>query len=426
MMKLIVLTSCLWLLLLLSRDVISSSSSSNTSLNSTFIIGDLHGDVACAKYWVERTGLVKESSDGWTFTDPTCMLVFMGDYVDKGPTSRQTLDYVKMLNEEFPKNVVTLLGNHELELLLDAKETTRDDWSGYGYHNLVYASVHPAEYLNYLLPSEYDESDHVVVDALYNAALNVYGNNQYHSVSMIPDRKNSNSIVHHVQPPSIQPLVSKRLELYQQRYLENFQSTLPLGSWLQSRPILFLTRDGTLLVHGGIPMHLAKRFLSRGQEDVEAVNFEWMQQAKGEHLNSFMAETELGQAIYTMLTYRGNHQGDNPQSSCKLLQKTLSSMKGIKRLGVGHTPDDSVRIECNGIFAALDSSLGRWIRATGNQYCRGDTTYASSNGRFVCHKIDSYCQGQIVRIAHNDGTIHIIDAESELQQDRESPLVDEL
>ena len=58
-----------------------------------FIIGDLHGDAECAEHWVQRTGLIDKATGDWS--DPTSHLIFVGDYVDKGPTSRQVVELVK-------------------------------------------------------------------------------------------------------------------------------------------------------------------------------------------------------------------------------------------------------------------------------------------------------------------------------------------
>ena len=109
-----------------------------TSTTSVYVIGDLHGDAICAVSWVNRTGLVanlinKELSSSssepvykqlndpseWTWTDEKATLVFMGDYVDKGPTAKQTVMFVKDLTTTFPDRVTAILGNHELELLRD-------------------------------------------------------------------------------------------------------------------------------------------------------------------------------------------------------------------------------------------------------------------------------------------------------------------
>ena len=95
---------------------------------------------------MERTGLIDESTGRWS--DPTSHLIFVGDYVDKGPTSRQVVELVKSLTERYPEQVTALLGNHEMELLLDRDRSRWDMWGGSGYFGLAYASVHPAEYLH--------------------------------------------------------------------------------------------------------------------------------------------------------------------------------------------------------------------------------------------------------------------------------------
>jgi hypothetical protein len=269
--------------------------------------------------------------------------------------------------------------------------------------------------LNYLQHSERrKEDDDLVVNALYNAALQLYGaaNRQlYHSVFMIPPPETnvssiatSSSIINYVQPESIRPLVAQRLKLYQQRYMEHFQHHTPLGKWLRSRPILHLTHDGTLLVHGGVPIHFAKVLLSKGLTDIKEINKLWVEEKENDQdsLYSFITETDIGEAIYTMVTYRGNHH----YSTCHQFQQLLNSMQGVIRLGVGHTPSSTVRIRCNGTFLALDSTLGRWIRASGNEYCRGDSTY--TYGNFICPQINDNCQGQIVRIGSDDHSVEII------------------
>ncbi len=41
------------------------------------------------------------------------LLIFLGDYIDRGPKSLECLDYVMDLYRQYPERVIPLLGNHE-------------------------------------------------------------------------------------------------------------------------------------------------------------------------------------------------------------------------------------------------------------------------------------------------------------------------
>jgi calcineurin-like phosphoesterase family protein len=69
----------------------------------TFAIGDIHGDLShLFKLLACLPELDKEDT-----------IVFLGDYVDRGPKSAQVVDYVRNLHEQIPAKVVALRGNHE-------------------------------------------------------------------------------------------------------------------------------------------------------------------------------------------------------------------------------------------------------------------------------------------------------------------------
>lgn len=53
-------------------------------------------------------------------------IIFMGDYIDRGPDSLQVLECIKKLQKLHPKNVVVLLGNHE-QMMLDWYDG-KDKW----------------------------------------------------------------------------------------------------------------------------------------------------------------------------------------------------------------------------------------------------------------------------------------------------------
>jgi serine/threonine protein phosphatase 1 len=74
-----------------------------------FAIGDIHGNLSHLEQLMEkiRPALNRERDT----------LVFLGDYIDRGPASKGVVDYIIQLRKELA-HVVCLKGNHE-EMLLD-------------------------------------------------------------------------------------------------------------------------------------------------------------------------------------------------------------------------------------------------------------------------------------------------------------------
>ena len=67
-----------------------------------YVIGDIHGCLDELRYLIE--GLPLESGD---------RLVFLGDYVDRGPNSKGVLTYILELQKQEDLEFVCLKGNHE-------------------------------------------------------------------------------------------------------------------------------------------------------------------------------------------------------------------------------------------------------------------------------------------------------------------------
>lgn len=65
------------------------------------VLGDLHGDYKALHALLETVDL---NSD---------LLIFLGDYADRGPDGVEVIRTVKALKQQHPKNVITLMGNHE-------------------------------------------------------------------------------------------------------------------------------------------------------------------------------------------------------------------------------------------------------------------------------------------------------------------------
>lgn len=69
----------------------------------TFAIGDIHGDLRELQTLLMRMPPL-DSED---------TIVFLGDYVDRGPRSKQVIDLVRDLQQRAPAKVIALRGNHE-------------------------------------------------------------------------------------------------------------------------------------------------------------------------------------------------------------------------------------------------------------------------------------------------------------------------
>lgn len=70
------------------------------SVDRIFVIGDVHGCAEELKTLIRQLPLTFDS-----------LIIFLGDYVDRGPDAKGVIDYILHLKEHY--HVVTLRGNHE-------------------------------------------------------------------------------------------------------------------------------------------------------------------------------------------------------------------------------------------------------------------------------------------------------------------------
>jgi serine/threonine protein phosphatase 1 len=75
-------------------------------MNKIFTIGDIHGCLGKLENLIEVIPANPKNDE----------LIFIGDYIDRGSSSREVVEYVIGLKSKF-KNIVCLLGNHEQMLL---------------------------------------------------------------------------------------------------------------------------------------------------------------------------------------------------------------------------------------------------------------------------------------------------------------------
>ncbi|RLJ10141.1 MAG: hypothetical protein DRP15_01030 [Candidatus Aenigmatarchaeota archaeon] len=64
-------------------------------------VGDTHGDLEASQWVVKK------------YLDEKTILIFLGDYVDRGPKSKENIDFLLRLKEDYPERVFLLMGNHE-------------------------------------------------------------------------------------------------------------------------------------------------------------------------------------------------------------------------------------------------------------------------------------------------------------------------
>lgn len=75
-----------------------------------FAIGDIHGCISNLRKLFERLPYLKGRDT----------LVFLGDYIDRGPDSREVIEFIKDL-QDGGHNIIPLMGNHEYYLLKFAR-----------------------------------------------------------------------------------------------------------------------------------------------------------------------------------------------------------------------------------------------------------------------------------------------------------------
>jgi serine/threonine protein phosphatase 1 len=107
-----------------------------------YAIGDVHGRADLLQL------LMREIAKDVVTTRPReqPLLIFLGDYVDRGPASRQVVDLILRVRANTAFEVAALKGNHEDALLQFLEDPTfADVWTEFGgASTLASYGVHPA------------------------------------------------------------------------------------------------------------------------------------------------------------------------------------------------------------------------------------------------------------------------------------------
>ena len=90
-----------------------------------YVVGDIHGEAVLLE---QLLAVIDQDADALGLAD--AMLVFLGDYVDRGEQSRDVLGRLHALSFAFPAHVLCLMGNHERMMLdfLDRPAESGQRW----------------------------------------------------------------------------------------------------------------------------------------------------------------------------------------------------------------------------------------------------------------------------------------------------------
>jgi len=140
------------------------------------IIGDIHGHADELKVLLNKLGYTESKG---TYSCPGRKVIFVGDYIDRGPKIKEALQIVRSMVEN--DNAIALIGNHEYNALCFhypdtsgghlRKHTIRNIHQHYA--TLEAFKQEPKEYEDYLqwfltLPLYYEEVNFRVVHACWD------------------------------------------------------------------------------------------------------------------------------------------------------------------------------------------------------------------------------------------------------------------
>lgn len=103
------------------------------------LIGDIHGEAHLLRDLLARLDYCER---GGSYRHAHRRVIFLGDYIDRGPAVRETLHIIRAMVEDGA--AVALCGNHELDVLLHDTPDGRGGWlrTHGGRHTALHAQTH--------------------------------------------------------------------------------------------------------------------------------------------------------------------------------------------------------------------------------------------------------------------------------------------
>ncbi|MCK5067762.1 MAG: serine/threonine protein phosphatase [Bacteroidales bacterium] len=267
-----------------------------------WIIGDIHGEIRLLDRLLEQI-----------LTYDPAEIVFLGDYIDRGPHSKEVVD--RIMGLKVP--TVCLMGNHEW-MMLNAMED-----SGFGYNpmELWYlnggeATLHSFGFSGFF--SFQSQMEDRYMDFFRNLRL---------SCTIQLQNKVKILATHAGISPTIPVADHSGLKNY--RELQQYMVEKHLGqddSFLWVRDAFFSSSpdlwNGCVVVHGHTPVLKLKRFIhTNGQEHFHFVENDLCMRRGGRQGRIVSVDIDSGSTISGRLTGLGFFEKDSPASRI--------TMKGI-------------------------------------------------------------------------------------------------
>jgi hypothetical protein len=283
-----------------------------TNVQRIVAFGDLHGDYNRLLELLHTANLI-DARNAWS--GGSAHLVLDGDMVDRGPASRQVLDFVMALQEQAARAggaVHPLIGNHEaMNVIGDLRYVSQEDWASY----------------------RTPDSKKLLDDAA-KAALEAQaeqGNPPSSSTAFI-DRF----------------VAGHPLGWVEQRLL--WAPTGKYGQWIRKQKAV-IRIDDTIFMHAGIP----PKYATQTREQIDREVLEALDDPS--KLSTGVITNETGP-----LWYRDLVTGSESQAELAANVDRILKTQEARRIVVGHTVVPAIMPRFDGKVVAIDVGLSDFFK----------------------------------------------------------------